>query len=48
MKGSTHGIVSLIFIFFAAFSGEGQKAYPVIQNNSFSTGEILDYHATFW
>ena len=46
MKRLAYGVV--IFIFFAAFAGAKQKAYPVIQNKSFSTGEVLDYHATFW
>jgi len=46
MKRFPYGIVFLILL--PAFASESQKTYPEVQNKSFSTGEILDYHATFW
>ncbi len=46
MKRVAYGVVLLVFL--AGFAGERQKNFPVVQNTSFSTGEILDYHATFW
>jgi len=37
----------LILVFLTAFSDEKRKDYQVIKNNSFSTGEVLEYKVNF-
>ena len=44
MKKLIFGFIGLALL---SFSGEKQKAYPVIKNESFSKGEQLDYRVSF-
>jgi hypothetical protein len=44
MKKLIFGLIGLTLF---SFSGEKQKAYPVIKNESFSKGEQLDYRVSF-